>query len=317
MKRNKFIEVMYLYLTVFLVFTLSIVITPFYIYGDQIHYIKLYNGLVGLDLYEGYYFYKTSIDSREPVYFFLAWLFSNFGVEKIYFVSIFNSVLAYFSYRFLNKVGGHPFIVFLIVSLSYYSLVLFFSAERLKFGIIFIIMALIYYKKRYLFYVLSVFSHAQVIIVITSLIFLKASQELSDFFTEFKISKRILLSIIIAIPIAMGVFIIMQEHLLSKFDSYFAIRNILELLKLGSLFILSIIYAKSKKEVITVFLPLFFFTFIFGGERVNFIGYFYFLYFSIYYRKGFNLGILFTLLYFLYASFDFLLNVIKLGDGFA
>lgn len=317
MKRNKFIEIMYLYLTMFLVFTLSMVITPFYIYGDQVHYIKIYNGLVGLDLYEGYYFYKTSIDSREPIYFFLAWLFSNFGVEKIYFVSIFNSILAYFSYRFLNKVGGHPFIVFLIVSLSYYSLVLFFSAERLKFGIIFLVMALIYSNKRYFFYILSLLAHTQTIIIITSLVFLKASKELSNFFANFKINKKVLLSVIVAVPIAIGLFIILQDHLLSKFNSYFSLRNISELLKLGFLFVVSLIYAKSRKEVFAIFLPLFFFAFIFGEDRINILGYFCFLYFSIHYRKGFNLGVLFTLLYFLYASFNFLLNIINLGDGFA
>ena len=317
MKRNKFIELMYLYLTVFLVFTLSIVIIPFYINGDQYHYIRIYNGLLGLSLYEGYDFYKANIDSKEPVYFFLAWIFSNFGVEKIYFVSFFNSILAYYSYRFLNKMGGHPFIVFLIVSLSYYSLVLFFSAERLKFGLIFLIMALIYSNKRYIFYTLSLLAHAQTIIIIISLVFLKASKELSDFFASFKINKKVLLSVIVAVPIAIGIFVILQDHLLSKFNSYFSLRDISEVLKLGFVFVASLIYAKSRKEVFAIFLPLFFFTFIFGGERINILGYFCFLYFSIHYRKGFNLGVLFTILYFLYASFNFLLNIISLGDGFA
>ena len=316
MSKSIFLKHIFLFLTILSVFILSMSIGPYYINGDQVHYIRIYNGLEGLDFFEGYYFYQANIDSREPGYFTLAWASSNLGIDKNYFITFFNVFLAYFAYRYLNKIGGHPFIVFLIITFSYYSFVLFFAAERLKFGFVFLLLAFTYTKRNYLYLILSVITHAQMIIVITSAFGLRIKMDVFRLFNEFIITKKFLCFMIITTAVTVIVFIFMQEHLLSKFDSYFELRNIIELSKLFLLFFLSLFYAKNKKDVVVFFVPLFLFTLMFGSDRVNFIGYFAFLYFSIYFKRGFNLGVLVTGSYFLYTGFYFLLNIIKYGDGF-
>lgn len=316
MIKSSLIKKSYLLLTVLSVFALSIMIEPYYIYGDQVHYHRVYNGLNGFNIADAYIFYKANIDSREPGYFFLAWASSNLSIEKNYFITFFNVILSFFAYKYLIKKGGHPFIVFVIISFGYYSCVLFFAAERLKFSFIFLLIGLVYSKKSSIFYILSVITHSQMVIVFISAFMLKIKTDILRLFTKLIVTKRFLLLLIGVSSISVVVFISMQEHFLSKFDSYFELRNIVELSKLFSFFALSYLYAKNRSDVVIFFIPLFFFTLIFGGERVNFIGYFAFLYFSIYYKKGFNFGVLLTTVYFLYAGFDFVLNILKYGSGY-
>lgn len=316
MNRKSLINKSYLVITILSVFILSIVLAPSYIYGDQAHYRKIYDGLSGLSIDDAYIFYKANLDSKEPGYFFLAWLSSNLNIDKDHFVIFFNVVLSFFAYKFLLKRGGHPSIVFILVSFSYYSYVLFFAAERLKFGVILLLIGLVVAKKSIIYYLLSVITHSQMIIVYTSSFILKIKTDISNFFITFKVSKRFLIFIISVLTISAFIFIFMQEHLLSKFDSYFELRNLLELSKLFAFFVLSCFYAKNKSDVIAFFLPLLFFTLIFGGERVNFIGYFAFLYFSIHYKKGFNFGIILTTLYFVYSGSNFACNILEYGNGY-
>lgn len=316
MSKSVFSESVFLFLTLAFVFVLSINLAPYFINGDQVHYIRIYNGLAGLSLSEGYGFYKANIDSREPVYFLLSWISTNFGIEKNYFITLLNVFLAYFAYRYLNKIGGHPFIAFLIISFSYYSLVLFFSAERLKIGFLILLLALNYSKKSRFYLLLSVFAHAQMIIFIVSASAMKIRKDVSRFFSDFIITRKFLFFIISFIPVAFIVFVSMQEHLFSKFNSYYEFRNVFELFKLFLLFAMSCVYAKNRKDVVAFFIPLFLFAFIFGGERVNILGFLAFLYFSIHYKRGFNLGVLLLMLYFLYTGFYFMLNIIEYGNGF-
>jgi hypothetical protein len=79
---------------------------------------------------------------------------------------------------------------------------------------------------------------------------------------------------------------------------------------------LTLWYAKKKKEVVLIFIPLFVSVYLIGGERVNMMGYFVFLYYVLPIKKGFNMGILTTSAYFLYVTYMFMINVIEYGDGF-
>lgn len=79
---------------------------------------------------------------------------------------------------------------------------------------------------------------------------------------------------------------------------------------------LSIVYAKDKYTTVYAFIPLFLAVYFVGGGRVNFIGYFAFLFFALHYKKGFNLGVIVTSLYFSVQGFDFLRKIIIYGNGF-
>lgn len=316
MNKSVFISNLYAFFLCVVVFIVSCYVGPYYIYGDQTHYYRIYNGLAGFSLPDAYVFYKANIDSKEPGYFLLAWLSSNAGIDKVYFIAFFNVLLSFFAYKYFTKIGGHPFVVFLIVTFGYYSYVLFFAAERLKFGFLFLLIGLLYSKRRYIFYVVSVLSHAQMIALLSSFVVFRFKDDVLNILRNNRVSKSTLFLLMSGSIISVLVFFIMREHLLSKINSYFEIRGFFELVKLGSFFVLSYFYAKDKSNAVAFFLPLFFLVFIFGGERINFLGYFVFLYFALQYKKGFNLGNLFVNSYFFYTGAIFLWKIFKYGNGF-
>jgi hypothetical protein len=78
----------------------------------------------------------------------------------------------------------------------------------------------------------------------------------------------------------------------------------------------SLIYAKNKTKIIYIFLPLIRAAFIVGDSRVNIFCFFVFLYAALPVKKGLNLGILVTSIYFLLKNYFFLAQVFKYGNGF-
>lgn len=316
MIKSKFYLSFFSFLTILCVFLISLFFIPYYIYGDQVHYHRIYDGVSYFNLSDAYSFYKANIDSQEPVYFLLSWVSSTLGIDKIYFVTFFNVLLSFFAYKYFTKIGGHPFVVFLIVTFGYYSYVLFFAAERLKFGFLFLLIGLLYSKRRYIFYVVSVLSHAQMIALLSSFVVFRFKDDVLNILRNNKVSKNTLFLLMSGAIVSVLVFFIMREHLLSKINSYFELKGVFELIKLGAFFILSYFYAKDKSNAVALFVPLFFLVLIFGGERINFLGYFVFLYFSLQYKKGFNLGSVLVNSYFFYTGAVFLWKIVKYGNGF-
>ncbi|WP_458735735.1 hypothetical protein [Zobellella taiwanensis] len=316
MIKSKFYLSFFSFLTILCVFLISLFFIPYYIYGDQVHYQRVYDGVSYFNLFDAYNFYKANIDSKEPVYFLLSWVSSTLGIDKVYFIAFFNVLLSFFAYKYFTKIGGHPFVVFLIVTFGYYSYVLFFSAERLKFGFLFLLIGLLYSKRRYIYYVLSVLSHAQMIGLLSSFVVFRFKDDVLNILRNNRVSKNTLFLLMSGTIVSVLVFFIMRDHLLSKINSYFELRGVFELIKLGAFFILSYFYAKDKSNAVALFVPLFFLVLIFGGERINFLGYFVFLYFALQYKKGFNLGNLFVSSYFFYTGAIFLWKIFKYGNGF-
>jgi len=110
----------------------------------------------------------------------------------------------------------------------------------------------------------------------------------------------------------------LSGHLESKFQHYHEIagHELADLVRIFALFILTLWYAKDKEEVVFIFIPLFVSVYLIGGDRVNMLGYFVFLYYALPVRKGFNVGILVTSSYFLFVTYDFVVKIIEYGDGF-
>lgn len=303
-------------MVVFITFLLSYYIEPYYVNGDQTVYNFLYYGIQGLGILDGFSFYKANIDSREYMHFLIIWVASNLNIDKTYLVSVVNSLLSFLAYRFLVKRGGNPLIVFLIVVFGFYSQVLFFAAERLKFGFLFLLVGLNYSKYSYIWFITSVATHIQLIMVYTSAALVMIKDDIKKLIFEQKVRKSFIKHLIAMVIATIVITVILIEQILSKFHSYFDLNGIFELSKLTVFFVLSLIYCKRRTEVAGFFIPLFLFVFIFGGSRVNLLGYFAFLYFSVGFRSGFNAGILLTTTYFLYTSYLFISKVILYGDGF-
>ncbi len=299
-----------------IVFVLSISISPYYTHGDQYHYRKVYEGLQGLSLFDGFIFYTLNLDSKEVVHFFFSWVGSNQGIDKDLLMALSNSFLAYGIIVLLRKWKVSIFIISLLLLSNFYFYVLYFSAERLKFGFIFLIFSFAYIRYSYIFSILSIVSHAQMLIVYLSILFNVIIKNIINTIRVKYIKKSFLYILVVSMIIFSIVFYYLGTHIAAKFEHYRGEHNISELLKIFVFFIFSLWYSKNRKEVLFLFLPLFMAVLLIGGERVNMIGYFVFLYYALPVKKGFNIGIISTSVYFLFASVGFTINVLEYGDGF-
>lgn len=301
-------------LVVLIIFIGSLYIGPLYVLGDQVHYRKIYEGLAGLPFVDGYIFYTSSIDSLEFVHFFLSWLASRI-VEKDFFIAIANALLAWVAFGVFEKWKASVFVASLLVLTNYYLVAMYFSAERLKFGFIFMALSFIYLERVFLFYLFSFFaliSHAQTIIVYFALFFKGLCEQFLRFSLTGRVSKFFfIILVMLLLPTAL-----IFEQLLSKFNSYYeGIRGADELIRVFVFMSLAIYYAKDKAEAICIFLPLVVTVMLVGGDRVNLLAYFAFLYYALPVNKGFNFGVLFTGLYFAVGSYEYVLNIFEYGNN--
>jgi len=301
-------------LMVLMVFLLSLIISPFYVGGDQVHYRAVYERLPDLGIIEAFTFYSSSLSSLEMVHFFLSWLASRV-VEKDLFVALSNAALAYATILLFRKWRVSLLITALFIFTNFYWFVLYFSAERLKFGILFLFLSILYLERIKVFCFLgflALISHVQVILIYTSLLFQFVLKKLLRFFTTGLVSKTVLLVIFFAlVPV-----FIMREQLMTKFHSYYEFREIVDLLKVFILLVLSLWYSRKRLETVLMFIPIIGAVLLVGGERVNVLGYFLFLYYALPVNRGYNFGILATSLYFMFSSFRYMENILKYGDGF-
>lgn len=301
-----------------LIFFISLAISPFYTGGDQSSYIAVYNSLNNLSLSEGYYAYFQGLSSREPVAFFISWASSHF-LSKNEFVAIANSLLAFSLMRLFLKWKASITLGALITLSNFYFYVLYFAAERLKFGFIFLALSLLFVgSKSFIIHVAaSVMSHAQLFIVYITILF---KQLISEFFLVIKNNRRpnfpVLLSLLgLAVMVA-----IMHEQLWTKFNAYLAHFKgfkVGDVIKLGAFYFLTCFYTKERLQALTLFIPLIVVAILLGGDRVNLFGYFIFLFYALKINRGHNIGVYSTSIYFAYKTFAFLSKVIIYGNGFS
>ena len=97
-----------------IIFCLSLFISPHYNLGDQKVYIKVYQMLASLSFTEGFTYYTRYLSSREPGHFTLSWIFSRW-LDKIFFVSSLNALLAFYIMQLLFKWKASVYIASSIV----------------------------------------------------------------------------------------------------------------------------------------------------------------------------------------------------------
>lgn len=297
-----------------LVFLLTILIMPFYSNGDQIDYRKVYETLPDLGLKDGFLFYNLNLSSKEFVHFLLTWVASRF-IDKDLFIAFSNSILAYVAMTLFRKWKVSVIIALFLVLTNYYFLVLYFSAERLKFAFIFLALSIIYIdkiKRVFGFATLALISHVQTIIIYVSVLFSIFVKQIVKLFRTQTVSK----SVLFLIPFLFIPLFLVINQIYDKFPSYYSERSLLELAKTAAFFLLALWYSKNKMETFIVFIPIFVAIYVVGGDRVNVFGYFAFLYYGMQSQGGWNFGVLATSAYFSYSSIDFLVNIFQHGDGF-
>jgi hypothetical protein len=297
-------------------FLYSYIINQYALFGDQLYYRKVYEYMQNKRLVEAYLFYNANLDSKEFIHFILSWMSSNLGIHKDIFISVVNSIFIYISVNLMLKLNASKIIIVILLFTSFYFNVLYFSAERLKFGILFLLFSFYYikYNKRYyLFFLLSVLSHAQVFIVYISMYFAFAIKQFKKMVTTGYISYAFLFSLLVGI---LG-FVAVAPQIFHKINRYTDQGSIVGILKLVILLLLTLYYSKKDKGMIFfTFIPLIIVAGVIGAERTFILGYFVFLYFALQDNRGLNLGIVSLSIYTFIKSIDYLYKVIEFGDGF-
>lgn len=297
------------------VFGLSLLISPQYVNGDQLHYRATYEVVSSLSFIEGYLQYNLLLSSYEYVHYSLIWVFSRF-LDKDVFIAFSNAFLVYFLLINLDKIRVYAPLAIILVLTNFYLFVLYFAAERLKYGMVFFLLSLYYIERVKVFYpfvILSLTAHAQFLIIYAGIAFRNLRNLIWRFFTKGLISKTVFFFFILAFVVV----ILLNKQIFSKFIAYYDSINIFDLWKMFIFFALSLWYSKKKRlDALFIFIPLIIAAALFGGERVNIFGYFVFMYYALQVNRGVNFGVLATTLYFGVQAYFFVENIVLYGDGF-
>lgn len=299
--------------TAICVFILSMLIMPYYTGGDQEWYGKSYEGLEGLGLVEGFSLYVSHLGTAEFVHFFFSWSASNLHIDRYLFIAFFNAILAYLAMSFFESLKASVFVAMFIILTNLYFIVLFSAAERLKFSFIFLVASMLFMERPKRFYglaILSILAHIEAIIIYGCMFFVKLAKR----FLAGKIPKSTLTIIAISlIPLSL-----LANQIYTKFSihSQHESRTFLDFARIFLFLALALLYSKDKRETLLLFIPLVVAIFLLDPNRLNMLGYFAFLYYALQYRGGWNAGVLLTSVYFVFATFKFVTNIIFFGNGF-
>jgi hypothetical protein len=273
----------------------------------------------GLGLGDGFVIYEHNVSGAEYVHFFLSLLGSNLGIDKNALMSLFNAILAVYSLKLLKKWGADLRVACLIVLTNFYMIVLYFAAERLKIGFLFLVLSLFYSNRpwhSYSLVFLSICSHFSMLFIFVSVWMTNIYERLRS---GLKIrSKSFYLSILMLLPPFLLV-LYESKTILWKLGTYME-RNTdlraMSFMPLGLLIVFTGYYAKDMRKSLVMFAPLLVGVALLGGSRLNMLGYFIFLGFGLRVNAGVNAGVLLTSAYFLYKSIGLVTNIIDHGHGF-
>jgi hypothetical protein len=301
------------------VFVGSYFFAPYYTEGDQWVYVRAYQAVEGLDLKSAYSLYEMAISGGEYLHFLIIWAASTLAIEKNLFMALANSTLSAYAYLLARHWGGIRYLILFLIFTNFYLYVLYFSAERLKFGFIFLIISLLNIHSSLIFIFFSslallshhslIFIYSGIWLMMTATTFKRPNVTLNT-----KLIWIVLPSTLALIILAMGSF-----HIGAKLHTYLNRHNTSDLMTFGPIALLvtlSCIYSKELVRPILTYLPIIIGIVFLGGSRLNMLGYFIFLYYCLNYRSGLNFGMIATSIYFGYKSIGYVSSVIHHGHGF-
>jgi hypothetical protein len=303
-------------------FIFSYILLINYTEGDFIVYNKFYNEINNSSLFSSFSIAQDTITGIEPISVLIFWIFSNLGVKKLFSSIVLNIILAIGILKITQKYKIPNSIAFLLFT-NFYLIVLFTAAERLKISYIFIIWGFLFCSKyKIFFYILSIFSHFQNIILFSSLYISKII-----IFREKKIYIKLEdLYILSGVIFFLFLFIINLNYILydlnvlkylkSKFELFqtYPITSLYKLLLLNIL----IYFILSKKLIRIQFLFIIFYIFslMFGPHRINMIAVTAILGILISEKKIKHPLVILLLLYFSFSSIPFIISIFTSNHGF-
>ena len=297
---------------------ISAYIVPLYVNGDQIAYKGFFDNCIlhNNSITDKWICYTSYLGSKEPGYF----LIMNFigSIFDRVFINICANFLILF---FLTKIifekiknGIERFsILFLLIS-NFYILVLFFSAERLKFAFLFFLIFIICKKiYKYVFILFSLLTHTQMIIIFLSLYI--------NYIYNSKISliRKILINIF-TFTFLLIFFILGRDHIVSKFDAYSTIvqesdSGFFSLLKVSILYFFTL-FSYPRLSIVLAGFPILVSSYFLGSTRIMMIMFLFYFFTIVLYKKKTDVFFYLMMLYFSLKSINFISKIILYGDGF-
>lgn len=300
-----------------IVFIISVVVANLYTTGDQYYYTKVYNNIGDMRFYDALDYYRYTLSSIEFVHFLAVWLFSSY-ISKIYLFSILNTIFAGLIIKLFDNIKVNIIVTAAFVLSNYYVYVLYFASERLKIGVFLFVLALCFrrsVKHRASILFLSCAAHFQMILVVGPKVVVTLMDDLIFLIKTRRLRIWLLLSLVPLSFLPVAFF----DYIYIKFTAYNSERDYEDYFKVISFMLLSLFYFPKSIHKYHFFIYLFSFivmVFLIGDSRVNMIVYIYFLYFSLNFNHGMNLGVLITSIYFFGKTILFLTKVSEVGNGF-
>jgi hypothetical protein len=308
-----------LFVSTLLIFFYSVYVSGLSISGDQLKYNNVYSSLKEKTILGGYLLYATQLSKTEITHFLIIYLGSFLNLDKVIYMSFFNSLLFAFASKCLNKIGLPLLFCVFIVGTNYYTQMLFFTAERLKFGFLFFFVALVFYenKKSSKFFIfLSILSHLQMLILWGALSGQLFFEKTFNILKKLKVKKAHLLLILFIAIIAP----FLAPQIISKLSFYivyYADSISMGILKWAIFYSLTMISSRNKINITIIYFILLIPFLIVGGERL--VIFCYILFYMQYKCKSryFKFVAFPLFLYFFIKSIPFISNIYLFGDGFA
>ena len=298
-------------------FFLSIYLLGYYTNGDQLAYTDFYD-LSALHLFgikDLYSVYHSNLTASDPIYFLIVYLFAPL-VDKIYLIASFNAIFAFLIFYLFLKNRVAPYFIALFLTYFYF-IVLLVAAERLKFGFLLLILAAFFTGyKRYLALFLSVLGHFQMLILYVA-VYTKKIIDLLGSLIQGKVGRSALLFAVFSLSF-LGAFLgVFSGRIVQKLASYSTSIDYSGFCKAAIFMFMSAFYAKKdKSQAICTGTILAVFALFLGGNRIVILSYAVFLCYGLRYRRGYNLGVLLSSLYFSTMSLRFIENIIEYGNGY-
>ena len=302
------------------VFIFSMLLAPYYVLGDQRTYTGSYESMAGTGLLEGALVYAGWFGpTPEIMHFLVSWVGSNLDLGKIVVMSASNAILALLFMKLFNRWKVSIYVSSIIMLTNFYFYGLYFAAERLKFGFIFLAASLLLlgqHRKFFFTAALAVFGHVQILVFYGTFFFKDVFREFLHAFKTLKLSYRLM----IVVGLLLGLVGLIGNYLYFKVMAHAGLRSgsyLFDVSKILLFVFLALAYSKNWFDTILVFVPVVFLVLILGPDRINMIGYFVFMYFGLQYKNGLNFGVLITSLYYLPKSIFFVVEVIQTGRAYA
>jgi len=306
-------------ITAILVYILTIYILPYYVNGDQEHYREFYKYCFygNYTITQQMFCYNNTLGSNEPGYFILSKI-ANLFLDKDIFIAIANSILAFLLvllvFRYC-KMSWERYTLLALIFTNYYVVVLFFSAERLKFAFIFLIAALLTTQaKKIVFFGLAMLTHVQSALLIAPYFISKILHKNTKPVVKWA-------TLIASLSMFTVAFVLLRGHIESKFTIYATVVEesgvgLIGMIKTSVFIVLAYVSTRKLLPVIAG-IPLVAISYFLGSDRIGMLAFILYLGATLYYKNKIDLILLVVMLYFSYKSIGFILNILRYGNGYA